>query len=339
MGTRIGWASALSAIAVVSTWCARTFCWREASRLAGGRCSARFSLTGRLWRRKLWARLGFKRAAVFVARKPAVTHLIPRFGDRPIRTIERADIVTLLDALGTHPARRRAAYSYLRHFFQWALERDLVDHNPCLAIRSPRLAASRDRVLTDDEIRALWQADSVFAHINCLSLLTAQRRGSIGQMRRDQIDFAARLWSIPAAGMKSGRAHDVPLSDLAIAELSAIPALSGPYVFGVGSDGWKPYGGASNGMDGLRTQLYGKDWRETGQGDWRTHDLRRTAVTLAQREGCSIEEIRALTQHRIPGVIGVYARHAYTQEKREVVNAIARRVLLILPVPTETGSS
>jgi hypothetical protein len=54
--------------------------------------------------------------------------------------------------------------------------------------------------------------------------------------------------------------------------------------------------------------------------------LRRTTVTLAQREGCSIEEIRAPTQHRIPGVIGLYALHAYTQEKWKVVNAIAQRV-------------
>jgi len=259
-------------------------------------------------------------------RSLASNHLLPRFGDLPIRTIERAEIVALLDALAAQPARRRAAYSYLRHFFQWAVEREHVAHNPCLAVRSPRLVASRDRVLTEDEMRALWQADSVFAHISRLSLLTAQRRGSIEQMRRDQIDLAARIWSIPASGMKSGRAHDVPLSDRAIAELRAIPPLAGPYVFGVGSDGWKRYAGASNGMDGLRTQLYGKDWRETGQGDWRTHDLRRTAVTLAQRLGCSIEEIRALTQHRIPGVIGVYARHAYTEEKRRVVDRIAGQV-------------
>ena len=73
-------------------------------------------------------------------------------------------------------------------------------------------------------------------------------------------------------------------------------------------------------MDGLRAYHYGKEWRETGRGDWRMHDLRRIAVTLAQREGCSIEEIRALTHHRIPGIIGVYARHAYTQERRRVVD-------------------
>lgn len=161
-------------------------------------------------------------------------------------------------------------------------------------------------------------------------MLTAQRRGSIEMMRWDQVDLERRLWSIPAFSMKSGRAHDVPLSDPAIAELKQMPRLGGPYVFGIRSDGLNPYAGASNGMEGLRVQLYGKEWCQSGQGDWRTHDLRRTAVTLAQREGCSIEEIRALTQHRTPGVIGVYARHAYADEKRQVVDKIATRIAPVL---------
>lgn len=258
------------------------------------------------------------------------THFLPAFGAHPVRTISKAEIASFLDTLAKQPARRRTAYSYLRHFFQWAVERDLIEHNPCQAIRAPHLVPSRDRVLTDSEIQALWALDGTFARIGRLSLLTAQRRGSIEVMRWNEVDFTRKLWSIPASNMKSGRAHDVPLSDLALAELRGMPELGGPYVFGVGSDGTRPFAGASNGMEGLRVQLYGKEWRASGQGDWRVHDLRRTAVTLAQREGCSIEEIRALTQHRTPGVIGVYARHAYADEKRKVVDKIACCVTAVL---------
>ena len=68
-------------------------------------------------------------------------------------------------------------------------------------------------------------------------------------------------------------------------------------------------------MEGLRRIL--------GNPDWRLHDLRRTAVTLAQREGCSLDAIRALTQHKSSGIIGVYARHAFEDEKKAVANAIA----------------
>ena len=71
-------------------------------------------------------------------------------------------------------------------------------------------------------------------------------------------------------------------------------------------------------MEGLRRAL--------GGSDWRLHDVRRTAVTLAQRQGCSLDAVRALTQHKSAGVIGVYARHAFEDEKRMVTEAIAEAV-------------
>lgn len=92
------------------------------------------------------------------------------------------------------------------------------------------------------------------------------------------------------------------------------PRLSGPYVFGAGSDGSKAFNGRSKGMMRMR--------KGGIAGDLRLHDLRRTAVTLAQRSGAGIDEIKALTQHKVSGVIGVYARHGYETEKRKVVEII-----------------
>ena len=70
--------------------------------------------------------------------------------------------------------------------------------------------------------------------------------------------------------------------------------------------------------------------RDDIASDWRLHDLRRTAVTLAQRGGASIDEIRSLTQHKVPGVIGVYARHQYWDERRQVVTVIDSELSQIL---------
>ena len=64
--------------------------------------------------------------------------------------------------------------------------------------------------------------------------------------------------------------------------------------------------------------------------DWRLHDLRRTAVTLAQRGGAGIDEIKALTQHKVAGVIGVYARHGYEKERRFVVDTVNVQITKIL---------
>ena len=75
-------------------------------------------------------------------------------------------------------------------------------------------------------------------------------------------------------------------------------------------------------MEGLR--------RQCGNADFRLHDLRRTAVTLAQRGGCGIDAIKALTQHKTTGVVGIYARHGYEDEKRAVVTAIAEEVFGIV---------
>ncbi len=250
------------------------------------------------------------------------THVAPRLGKLPVRSITSVMVASLLDSMSRTPARKRVAYSYLHHMFEWAIERGLAEDNPCARIRTPKSATARHRILADHEIAELFQAEGVYADMARISLLTAQRRGSIAEMNWDDIDLGEGLWAIPARSMKSGKPHVVPLTQSAITIIADQQRMEGPFVFGVGSNGTKPYGGASNGMEGLRRQL-------DPNAEWRFHDLRRTAVTLAQREGASLEEITALTQHRIPGVIGVYARHTYVREKRSVVEKIEKQVVSI----------
>ena len=249
-------------------------------------------------------------------------HVLPAWGHLPASDLESPAIAKYLDSLSDRPVMRYSLYLYLSHFFNWCRERGYVTANPLQAIKTPKKSRARERVLTDAEIAALWLAHGAMASIARLSLLTAQRRGSIETMRWQDIDETRALWSIPGPSMKSGKVHEVPLSPLAMGELTKLSRMAGPYVFGVGSQGEKPYGGASNGMEYLRRSL--------GNPDWRLHDLRRTAVTLAQRGGCTIEEIRALSQHKVSGLIGVYARHAYTDEKRRVAEVIGREIATIV---------
>ena len=193
--------------------------------------------------------------------------------------------------------------------------------NPIADLKPPRNTPARERVLTDEEIKALFQQSGIMATIAKLCLLTAQRRGSVEAMTWHAVDLKRASWTIPGKDMKSGKAHVVPLSAPAIRLLNECVPFDGPYVFGIGSDGEKPYTGSSNGMAGLRRRL--------GNPDWRLHDLRRTAVTLAQREGCHIEAIRALTQHKTTGVVGIYARHGFEEEKLAVVDAIAEQLFIL----------
>lgn len=98
--------------------------------------------------------------------------------------------------------------------------------------------------------------------------------------------------------------------------------MEGPYVLGVGTVGHRPYSGFSKAHKALLSS--------TGTSGWRFHDCRRTAVTLAQRAAVRLEVCMALTGHRTPGMIGVYARHEYREEKISAVRAIKREVLKVL---------
>lgn len=271
-------------------------------------------------------------STLYSKRSALSVHVLPALGVKPLVEVRRSMIAALLDSLGDQPATRRQLYLYLSHFFGWCVEREMVTANPAAGLKPPRPVPSRERVLSDSEIADLFKQDGVMAIVAKLCLLTAQRCGSVQAMRWDALDLQHGVWTISGADMKSGKLHVVLLSPLAISLIAAWPRLSGPYLFGVGSDGARPYTGASNGMGSLRARL-------GGEADWRLHDLRRTAVTLAQRAGCSLDPIRALTQHKSAGVIGIYARHGFETEKRAVVEAIATEVSVICEANDLNGMS
>jgi integrase len=287
-------------------------------------------------------------------------HLRPRLGKRPLVQVARSEWLSVVDAAALTKSMRRSLYMYIRHFLVWALERGHIENHPLWGIRPPKRGLSRDRVLCDAEIKHLWSVEGETAELARLALLTAQRQGSLARMQWPHVDLDAQTWSIPAEDMKAGKPHVVPLTQSVLAILRARHAkrLKGPYVFGVRSEGFSPYDGFSNGMEGLRMRLAGEESQQgkrltaafkakrrerlqrASSTGWRFHDLRRTAVTLAQRGGANVDAIKALTQHKTAGVIGIYARHAFHHEKEEVAQLIEAQLLAILAKgkQAETGA-
>jgi integrase len=153
------------------------------------------------------------------------------------------------------------------------MDRDLVEVNVCRLIKPPKAVAGRERFLNEAEIGALMNLkDSVWGTMLQLMLLTGQRGGEVCKMRVDELDLKAKTWTIPSGNMKQGRSHVVPLSEAALAilrgQLQANGDAWGPYVFGVGSKGAKPFNGRSNGIEEVH--------RLTGTSGWSGHDCRRT---------------------------------------------------------------
>src|SRR4029077_7083586 len=91
----------------------------------------------------------------------------------------------------------------------------------------------RQRVLTEDEIKSVWQAASdagMFGVLVKLLLATAQRRDDLAEARWSELsglDGNYPLLTVPAARYKVGRVHEVPLSPLAVDLLRSLPRFAG----------------------------------------------------------------------------------------------------------------
>ena len=242
----------------------------------------------------------------------------------PIGQIGKADISRLLDSYANRTASRRKLFSYISHFLGWAVERDLLPHNPCRDIKAPKPVTARDRVLSEAEIQALWhKVNSTWAIMARLILLTGQRGQEVCTMRQTDIDLEKGVWLIPASVMKQKRAHRVPLSLSARMLISEVMAQHtanwGPYVFGVGSEGQRPFNGRSKGMVRLL--------RDTGTHGWSGHDCRRTAVTLMQRLGIPREVRSRITGHAQPrDGASAYEHHSFEVEARDAAERLAAEI-------------
>ncbi|MGY6282641.1 tyrosine-type recombinase/integrase [Methylorubrum extorquens] len=250
-------------------------------------------------------------------------HWKPLHG-HPLSGLKRADVAARLgeiaDQYGPHAANR--ARAVLSGFFSWAIGEGLAEANPVAGTNKAAAETARSRVLADPELAAVWKAceDDDFGRILKLLILTGQRRDEVGEMVWSELDLAGGLWSLPGERTKNRRPHDVPLSATALAILSDVPRWDGrEFVFGRGSGPFSGFGHAKARLD-----------KRTGIAvPWRIHDLRRTFATGAARLGVTIEVVERAINHTsgtFGGIVGVYQRHDYAQEKRDAMDRWAVHV-------------
>jgi integrase len=246
-------------------------------------------------------------------------HILPKWGHREFESIRRSDITTLLDDIEDSRGGRTADYclAVIRGLMNWAAARR-DDYAPPI-VRGMRRQSpneqARSRVLTDDEIRAVWAAADqcgAFGAMVKVALLTAQRRDKIANMR--WADIVDGVWTIPAEAREKTAAGRLALPDMARRIIEAQPRFDGnPFVFaGRGN-------GAINGFSKMKVKLD----RLSDVSDWVVHDLRRTARSLMSRAGVSSEHAERVLGHALVGVEGVYDRHAYSTEKAAALNRLA----------------
>ena len=261
-------------------------------------------------------------------------HVKPAIGRKPLTDPRLADIVELLNDLQNDKGLRaqvNRVRSQILAALNWRVEHDYLDTNPASAIKKRKIEASRDRVLTDDELRAIWRAaDGLPDPSRSLVkawILTGQRRDEVRCMAWSEIDLTRSVWTLPAARNKDKREHEIPLAPAMAALLDGLRRRGLP-VFT--TDGTKPYAGQKR----LKVILD----RELGVTSWTFHDFRRTASTGMAALHVPKDAIDRVLNHAKGALAGTYNRHDYLDQMRKALEAWAERVAFIVGEVRDAGN-
>lgn len=256
--------------------------------------------------------------------------LLTPWGKRKVSTIKTRDIVLLLDNVAERaPVTRNRLHTAISGLFSFAVSRGIIDISPCgNIIRSEE--KTRDRVLNDDELVLLWRAldlenkkdfdaYSITKLALKLILLTGQRPGEVAGMERSELTERkdGSWWEIPAKRMKGKKAmpHDIPLNPLAIEVIEQAKFYSGKskYIFRSTLKKNSPISVRAISRAVVRHLAEMKIDKFT------PHDLRRTFRTGLAELKVSDVVAEKIIAHRLQGVLGVYNRAMYEQERRSAI--------------------
>jgi integrase len=241
-------------------------------------------------------------------------HFMPKLRLEIMEDITRASITKIIDGLAETPAEQNYAFRVIRLFMRTGVRRGQLTLSPCANMRLPARPASRDRVLTDAELKTIWQAaEGTFGQIVKLLILTGQRRGEIAALKKEYIDPKARTITLPGSVTKNGREHTFPYGRIAYDVSTAIPEHSRPFLLSASG-----YDNAFNGFSKAKRELD----KVCNIAPWTLHDLRRTFATNLARLGVAPHIVERLLNHAsgtISGVAGIYNRFKYLDEMRAAI--------------------
>lgn len=261
----------------------------------------------------------------------------PRIGDKVAVKLKRSDIVSMLDEIQDRhgPAMADGALMVVRRICIWHAARDDEFRTPIVPGMGRHDDEARTRILSDDELRAVWWAAEaaianeaeeapglvMFSRLVQFLLLTAARRNEGARIDRRELGGAD--WLIPGMRVKNKRDFLLPLSEAAQRLLQAVPVIGAPTEGPIfTTTGTKPIAAFHQ-----FKKAFDKRCGVTG---WTIHDVRRTARSLMSRAGVNPDHAERVLNHVIGGIRGVYDRHEFYDEKRFAVEALAAQIDRIL---------
>lgn len=275
-------------------------------------------------------RHGKKRRTWRVVQRIFDKDVIPVLGKRDIKTVTRRDVRELIDGIVDRgaPIMANRTLAHMRKLFNWAVDEEIIDATPITRMKPPGKETARDRTLDDEELKAVWNACEhlgyPFGPYVRLLMVTAQRREEVASMKWSTLDLDAKAWELAADETKSGRAHVVPLSDLAVDILKLLPRIKDgdkerDHIFTSGRTGDSRISGYAKAKKRL-------DKYCTVAG-WTFHDLRRTATTEMARLRVPTDILGRVLNHAAKGVTNVhYNKYEYLDEKRHALDTWAAKL-------------
>jgi integrase len=267
---------------------------------------------------------------------------IPKWGDRPISEIDRFDVQSVIESTVRRGKRAMAhlEFAHIRRFFNFAVARERygIDRSPCDRIAPADLIGEkrhRDRVLDDDELRALWRAAGTlgypFGSAVQVLMLTGQRKSEVAEAQWGEFDLGKAVWTIPPTRMKADAPHVVPLTDDVLKVLQGLPRFKGgDFVFSYdfGASAMHVSTKSKRRLDAAMAVALGREVEP-----FVLHDIRRTVRTNLPRLRVPTEISELVIGHTKQGLHKVYDQYAYLDEKREALTLWATHLRSIVAPP------
>ena len=251
-------------------------------------------------------------------------HFLMPFASRQLDQVTTQHITAILDPLtASAPYMANNAYACIRTLMRWCVRRGYIQHSPCESLQRPATHTSRDRVLTDREIVAIYKAAQnmgyPFGYIVLILIHLPLRRNEVACLKWSYI--TPGVITLPAELMKNK--VELVLPNLLSEEFKIIPRTS-EYLFP--SLAGTPFSAWSKNKRRLD--------RLSGIQDWTLHDLRRTAASKMAEWQCGdphvIDRILGHVTGSMSKIARVYNRHSYLAEARTCLQAYDKHLAALI---------
>lgn len=254
--------------------------------------------------------------------------VVPDLGTLKLKDVRRADVHSLIHRIARKtPIQANRVLAVTRKLFSFAMDAGVIETHPCLRMTAPSAEMQRDRVLNDDEIRAIWSAAPEVLHPTVrdalrLQLLTACRISEVVGSDSSEFELESRLWTIPGSRTKNKRDHVLPLTDSALAVVRE-RAVSGSLFPWPTSNGRVPADVVSHHIISAVAALKMQHFT--------SHDLRRTVATRLSQLGIGRETRERVLNHKDLTVMGKhYDKYDGLREKRDALASWEAQLLGIV---------